>query len=88
MGNLCKWYSGDWYAAEQPCVLTSLIKMELQIAEGTARKLIAKFDVKKRSYFGNTSMEAEMSLLMANQAMVRLKTKYIWTLANMQLPLL
>ncbi|KAF8608623.1 tRNA guanosine-2'-O-methyltransferase [Ceratobasidium sp. AG-I] len=39
------------------------------IAEGTARKLIAKFDVKKRSYFGNTSMEAEMSLLMANQAL-------------------
>ncbi|KAH7888729.1 tRNA guanosine-2'-O-methyltransferase [Phlebopus sp. FC_14] len=38
------------------------------IAEGTARALIRAFDVKKRSYFGNTSMEAEISLLMANQA--------------------
>ncbi|KAJ1304737.1 hypothetical protein OPQ81_005875 [Rhizoctonia solani] len=39
------------------------------IAEGTARKLIAAFDVKKRSYYGNTSMEAEISLLMANQTL-------------------
>jgi hypothetical protein len=28
------------------------------------------FDVKKRQYFGNTSMEAEISLLMANQTLV------------------
>ncbi|CAE6438525.1 unnamed protein product [Rhizoctonia solani] len=40
------------------------------IAEGTARKLIAAFDVKKRSYYGNTSMEAEVSLLMANQTLL------------------
>ncbi|CAE7222933.1 unnamed protein product [Rhizoctonia solani] len=39
------------------------------IVEGTARKLIAVFDVKKRSYYGNTSMEAEISLLMANQTL-------------------
>ncbi|KAG8780523.1 hypothetical protein FRC12_022899 [Ceratobasidium sp. 428] len=39
------------------------------IAEGTARRLIAKFDVKKRLYYGNTSMEAEISLLMANQTL-------------------
>ncbi|KAG8213883.1 tRNA guanosine-2'-O-methyltransferase [Butyriboletus roseoflavus] len=37
------------------------------VAEGTARSLIRTFDVKKRAYFGNTSMEAEISLLMANQ---------------------
>ncbi|KAI6040339.1 tRNA guanosine-2'-O-methyltransferase [Pisolithus marmoratus] len=37
------------------------------IVEGTARSLIQVFDVKKRNYFGNTSMEAEISLLMANQ---------------------
>ncbi|KAG9316557.1 tRNA guanosine-2'-O-methyltransferase [Chiua virens] len=37
------------------------------VAEGTARALIRTFDVKKREYFGNTSMEAEVSLLMANQ---------------------
>ncbi|ESK96669.1 rna methylase [Moniliophthora roreri MCA 2997] len=39
------------------------------IAEGTARALISTFDVKKRSYFGNTSMESEISLLMANQTL-------------------
>ncbi|KDQ21877.1 hypothetical protein BOTBODRAFT_99027 [Botryobasidium botryosum FD-172 SS1] len=38
------------------------------VAEGSARSLISKFDVKKRVYFGNTSMESEVSLLMANQA--------------------
>ncbi|KAH7921404.1 tRNA guanosine-2'-O-methyltransferase [Leucogyrophana mollusca] len=38
------------------------------VAEGSARSLVRKFDVKKREYFGNTSMEAEISLLMANQA--------------------
>ncbi|KAL0956084.1 hypothetical protein HGRIS_002253 [Hohenbuehelia grisea] len=37
------------------------------IEEGSARALIGHFDVKKRAYYGNTSMDAEMSLLMANQ---------------------
>ncbi|KAI0075120.1 tRNA guanosine-2'-O-methyltransferase [Panus rudis PR-1116 ss-1] len=39
------------------------------IAEGSARQLVKIFDVKKRTYFGNTSMEAEISLLMANQTL-------------------
>ncbi|KAI5120311.1 hypothetical protein M0805_005815 [Coniferiporia weirii] len=39
------------------------------ITEGKARSLIQKFDVKKRAYYGNTSMEAEISLLMANQTL-------------------
>ncbi|EJD52503.1 tRNA guanosine-2'-O-methyltransferase [Auricularia subglabra TFB-10046 SS5] len=39
------------------------------LEHGSARSLIHKFDVKKRSYFGNTSMEAEVSLLMANQTL-------------------
>ncbi|KAI0705097.1 tRNA guanosine-2'-O-methyltransferase [Cerioporus squamosus] len=39
------------------------------IEVGLARPLAKKFDVKKRAYFGNTSMEAEMSLLMANQTL-------------------
>ncbi|KAF9447960.1 tRNA guanosine-2'-O-methyltransferase [Macrolepiota fuliginosa MF-IS2] len=39
------------------------------IVEGTARQLVGVFDVKKRAYFGNTSMEAEISLLMANQTL-------------------
>ncbi|KAF7428315.1 hypothetical protein PC9H_007536 [Pleurotus ostreatus] len=41
------------------------------IEEGSARALISRFDVKKRAYFGNTSMEAEISLLMANQCLAR-----------------
>ncbi|KAF7315392.1 RNA methylase [Mycena indigotica] len=40
-----------------------------QIADGEARSLIGVFDVKKRLYYGNTSMESEVSLLMANQAL-------------------
>jgi tRNA (guanine10-N2)-methyltransferase len=43
----------------------------VQIEQGSARRLIKMFDVKKRRYFGNTSMEAEVSLLMANQTLVR-----------------
>ncbi|KAJ3512258.1 hypothetical protein NLJ89_g3627 [Agrocybe chaxingu] len=39
------------------------------LEEGSARPLIGKFDVKKRSYYGNTSMEAEISLLMTNQTL-------------------
>ncbi|KAI0821690.1 tRNA guanosine-2'-O-methyltransferase [Trametes gibbosa] len=39
------------------------------IETGSARNLVKKFDVKKRVYYGNTSMEAEISLLMANQTL-------------------
>ncbi|KIM45389.1 hypothetical protein M413DRAFT_65987 [Hebeloma cylindrosporum] len=39
------------------------------LEEGSARQLIGKFDVKKRVYYGNTSMESEISLLMANQTL-------------------
>ncbi|KAF5370810.1 hypothetical protein D9758_001866 [Tetrapyrgos nigripes] len=39
------------------------------IEEGSARVLVKMFDVKKRQYFGNTSMESEVSLLMANQTL-------------------
>ncbi|TFY66268.1 hypothetical protein EVG20_g4821 [Dentipellis fragilis] len=39
------------------------------VEDGSARSLVKKFDVKKRAYFGNTSMEAEISLLMANQTL-------------------
>ena len=48
-----------------------------QIAEGTARRLVQTFDVKKRKYFGNTSMEAEISLLMANQTLVRYSLSHL-----------
>ena len=41
-----------------------------QLAEGSARSLIRTFNIKTREYYGNTSMDAELSLLMANQALV------------------
>ena len=46
------------------------LKFVLQVTVGKARALVQKFDVKKRSYYGNTSMESEISLLMANQTLV------------------
>ncbi|KAF9644600.1 tRNA guanosine-2'-O-methyltransferase [Thelephora ganbajun] len=39
------------------------------LADGSARPLIRTFNVKTRQYYGNTSMDAEISLLMANQAL-------------------
>jgi tRNA (guanine10-N2)-methyltransferase len=50
--------------------VTQLNNHNPKIEEGSARPLVKKFDVKKREYYGNTSMEAEISLLMANQALV------------------
>lgn len=39
-----------------------------QVGHGK-RELIDKFNVKKRKYIGNTTMDAELSLIMANQAL-------------------
>ncbi|ODN88067.1 tRNA (guanine10-N2)-methyltransferase [Cryptococcus wingfieldii CBS 7118] len=39
------------------------------IAQGRARQLIVSHSVKTRAYYGNTSMEAQMGFLMANQAL-------------------
>lgn len=50
--------------------LTALTLFVLQLADGSARPLIRTFNVKTREYYGNTSMDAEISLLMANQALV------------------
>ena len=40
------------------------------LAEGR-RDLVGKYDLKKRNYIGTTSLDAELSLLMANLARVR-----------------
>ncbi|KAK4056504.1 hypothetical protein OIO90_002351 [Microbotryomycetes sp. JL221] len=42
--------------------------MGLKVCD-SQRFLVDQFDLKKRKYIGNTSMEAEVSLLMANQAL-------------------
>ena len=63
-----------FHVASQIRLFSFVRAFRFQIMEGTARSLISKFDVKKRIYYGNTSMEAEISLLMANQTLVsRLK---------------
>ncbi|KAJ2486366.1 hypothetical protein EV174_001164 [Coemansia sp. RSA 2320] len=53
-------------AAEQP----RRIWFGRVVGQGS-RELIDKFDVKKRTYLGNTTMDAELSLVMANQALAR-----------------
>jgi tRNA (guanine10-N2)-methyltransferase len=45
-------------------------KLTRQIGFSRARPLIAKHDIKQRTFYGNTSMEAEMGFLMAGQALV------------------
>ena len=35
------------------------------------RNIVSKYDLKKRKYLGTTSMDAELSLIMANQALAR-----------------
>lgn len=50
-------------------VVHSLLKIE-QVANGL-RQLIKTLSLKERKFIGNTSMDAQLSLLMANQAQVK-----------------
>jgi hypothetical protein len=68
---LAGWYvalPNGWFYNIQTIMNFRYLKQKVE--EGTARLLIGKFDVKKRAYYGNTSMESEISLLMANQTLV------------------
>jgi len=42
------------------------------------RQLVATYDLKKRKYLGTTSMDAELSLIMSNMALVCLKKKKLF----------
>jgi hypothetical protein len=68
----CRCTLAGWYVHFLPLRVRRSNNSAVKIEEGSARSLIKRFDVKKREYFGNTSMEAEISLLMANQTMVGL----------------
>ena len=70
MGNIDNCTLADWYVFSR--LVFCMIAILCQLEEGSARLLVKTFDVKKRVYYGNTSMEAEMSLLMANQTLVRI----------------
>lgn len=47
------------------------------VADGN-RRLIARYNVKEREYIGTTSMDAELSLIMANMAAIRPQRSLIW----------
>ena len=79
-GRLVRFFSqypmGEW----PHCVHPS------QLADGSARSLIRTFNVKTREYYGNTSMDAELSLLMANQALVWMSIPPLRTHLNAWVP--
>lgn len=50
-----------------------MVYMGRWIASGS-RHLVTKYDLKKRGYLGTTSMDAELSLVMANMAKCRAGT--------------
>ena len=56
--------------SQQLLISSDLFLGHVKLFEGSARHLIKKFNVKTRAYYGNTSMDSEMSLLMANQTLV------------------
>ncbi|SCZ99137.1 BZ3500_MvSof-1268-A1-R1_Chr7-1g09409 [Microbotryum saponariae] len=54
---------------EAESIPTGGIVRDMRTICDTQRHMMDVFDVKKRSYIGNTTMESEVSLLMANQAL-------------------
>jgi hypothetical protein len=50
--------------------ILEMCELICQIGFSKARPLIQKHDIKTRTFYGNTSMEAEMGFLMAGQALV------------------
>ncbi|KAF9580410.1 hypothetical protein BGW38_002963, partial [Lunasporangiospora selenospora] len=56
------------YGIDPDCLVAHTFYMGRLIGHGK-RELIEKFNVKKRKYIGNTTMDAELSLIMANQAL-------------------
>ena len=51
------------------CLCEYFLLLLIQIAHGQ-RHLIDYYSVKSRAFIGNTSMDAQLSLIMANQAKV------------------
>ncbi|KAF9363199.1 hypothetical protein BGX34_004663 [Mortierella sp. NVP85] len=56
------------YGIDPNCKIAHTFYMGRLVGHGK-RDLIEKFNVKKRRYIGNTTMDAELSLIMANQAL-------------------
>ncbi|KAJ1955224.1 hypothetical protein EC988_002000 [Linderina pennispora] len=61
---------GESATQTNPAAVPKKIWFGRIIASGS-RDLVSKYDLKKRKYLGNTSMDAELSLVMANQALAR-----------------
>jgi tRNA (guanine10-N2)-methyltransferase len=61
-------YSGETYAGKKRTNPPSRLFFGVLLATGN-RSIVAQYDLKKRDYLGTTSMDAELSLIMANQAL-------------------
>jgi len=64
-----------YFGRRVSCVEAHLVELTEKIGFSTARPLILKHDIKQRTFYGNTSMEAEMGFLMAGQALVSASTR-------------
>ena len=58
-------------------VATATVYYSLQVAYGQ-RSLLHQYSVKSRIFIGNTSMDAQLSFLMANQAKVGMDNVGYW----------
>lgn len=67
-----EWYYIEFYGLDSACVpeQPDNIIFGKCLANGN-RAMINEISLKKRKFIGNTSMDAELSLLMANQALVK-----------------
>ncbi|KAJ3114164.1 hypothetical protein HK098_007450 [Nowakowskiella sp. JEL0407] len=70
-------YYEDWGRPEKSLESTGQFRTSpkhcwfgIQVASGN-RTIVSQFDLKKRNYIGTTTMDPELSLVMANQALAR-----------------
>jgi tRNA (guanine10-N2)-methyltransferase len=62
-------YSGQAFNGKKLTCPPRNVYFGVILASGN-RNIVSKYDLKKREYLGTTSMDAELSLIMANQALV------------------
>jgi tRNA (guanine10-N2)-methyltransferase len=63
-------YSGEPFQGKKFTSPPSMLYFGVLLAYGN-RSVVAQYDLKKRNYLGTTSMDAELSLIMANQALAQ-----------------
>ncbi|KAJ3325390.1 hypothetical protein HDV06_004249 [Boothiomyces sp. JEL0866] len=63
-------YSGEEFRGVKKTLPPVKVYFGLYIGSGN-REIVSRYDLKKREYLGTTSMDAELSLVMANQVLAR-----------------